>query len=143
MEPSASEQEPTDILQTDKGCNPTEKALNQTTQHGGMINMPLQYTKNVAYLFRTMIDGLVTCNKLQELQYWHIIALLTSIEQGLIESLPQTIGKCIWALNAKKYDKDRPHFNQAMTGKYAIEYKAAIEMEVEALQRVKMWTEML
>jgi len=28
-------------------------------------------------------------------------------------------------------------------GKYAIEYKAAMEVEVEALQRVRTWTEML
>ncbi len=72
----------------------------------------------------------------------HIIALLTSIKQGLIKSLPPTIGECIWALKAKKYDEDKPHFNQAMTVKYAIEYKAAMEVEVEALQRVKTWTQM-
>jgi len=29
-----------------------------------------------------------------------------------------------------------------MTVKYAIEYKAAMEVEVEALQRVKTWTQM-
>jgi len=28
-------------------------------------------------------------------------------------------------------------------GKYAVEYKAAMEVEVEALQRVRTWTEML
>jgi len=53
------------------------------------------------------------------------------------------IGECIWALKAKQYDKNNPHFNQAMTGKYAIEYKAAMEVEDEAVQRVKTWTEML
>jgi len=40
-EPSVSEQEPADILQTDKGYNPTEEAPTHTTQHGCMINMPL------------------------------------------------------------------------------------------------------
>jgi len=90
-----------------------------------------------------MIDGLVKCDKTQELHYRHIIALVTSVEQGSIESLPPTIGECIWALKAKKYDEDNPHYNQAVLGKYAVEYKAAMEVEVEALQRVRTWTEML
>jgi len=48
------------------------------------------------------------------------------------------------ALKAKKYDKDNPHhYTQAITSKYAIEYKAAMEIEVQALECVNTWSEML
>jgi len=90
-----------------------------------------------------MIDGLVNCHRPQEQQYRHIIALLTSVEQGSIEGLPPTIGECMQALKAKKYDEDNPHYNQAILGKHANEYKAAMEIEVQALERVNTWTEML
>lgn len=50
--------------------------------------------------------------------------------------------KCIHALKAKKYNKDNPHFHQAMNdGQYATEYKEAMNLEVNALERVKTWSE--
>ena len=115
----------------------------RTTRHGRVINTPSRYTENAAYLFQTMIDGLVNCHRPQEQQYRHIIALLTSVEQGSVEGLPPTIGECMQALKAKKYDEDNPHYTQAILGKHANEYKAAMEIEVQALERVNTWTEML
>ncbi len=92
--------------------------------------------ENAAYLFQTMIDGLVNFQQPQEQQYRHIIVLLTSVKQGSVKGLPPTIGECMQALKAKKYDKDNPHYTQAITGKYTIKYKAAMEMEVQALECV-------
>jgi len=104
--------------------------------------MPSCFTENAAYFFRQMIDKLVTCESSQEQQYRHIIALLTSVEQGAIEGLPLTIGECIHALKSKKYDEDNPHYNQAITGKHKAHYKSAMELEVAALEKVKTWSEM-
>jgi len=90
-----------------------------------------------------MIDGLVLCMQPQEHQYRHMIALLTSVEERAVDSLPPTIGECIHALKAKKYDEDNPHFHEAMHSKHSNEYKAAMELEVAALQKEKTWNEIL
>jgi len=90
-----------------------------------------------------MIDGLVNCQQLQEQQYRRIIVLLTSIKQGSVKGLPPTIGECMQALKAKKYDKDNPHYTQAILRKYANKYKAAMEIKVQALECINTWTEML
>jgi len=95
MELSASKQGPANTQQSDDGGNLTEEAPTHTTRHGCVINLPSQYTKNTAFLFRTMINGLVNCNKLQEEKDQCIITLLTLAKQGSIESLPPTIGECI------------------------------------------------
>jgi len=92
---------------------------------------------------QTMIDGLVNCQQLQEQQYRRIIVLLTSIKQGSVKGLPPTIGECMQALKAKKYDKDNPHYTQAILRKYANKYKAAMEIKVQALECINTWTEML
>jgi len=104
--------------------------------------MPSCFTENAAHFFQQMIDELVTCESSQERQYRHIIALLTSVEQGAIKGLPPTIGECIHALKAKKYDEDNPNYMQAMTGKYKAHYKSAMDLEVAALEKVKTWSEM-
>jgi len=133
----------TDIPIKPKAIGPTKEAPAQTAWHSWAIHTPSWYTKNAAYLFQTMIDGLVKCNKPQEQQYWHIIALLTSIKQGSVEDLPPTIGECIQALKAKKYDEDNPNYTQAITRKYAIKYKVAMEIKVQALEWVHTWSKML
>jgi len=46
-------------------------------------------------------------------------------------------------LKAKKYNEDNPHYNQAITGKHANKYKAVMEIEVNSLNKVRTWTEML
>jgi len=98
--------------------------------------MPSCLTENAAYFFQTMTNELVYCMSAQEQQYRHIIALLTSVEQQAVKGPPPTIGECIHALKAKKYDKDNPHFTQAMTGNYKVKYQAAMESEVILLEEI-------
>jgi len=72
-----------------------------------------------------------------------VIALLTLAQHGSLKALPPTIGECIHVLKAKKHDEDNLLLNDAMHGPHAEEYKAAMDVEVQALERAKTWTEML
>jgi len=94
-----------------------------------------------------MIEGLVECctnRRTIEAQYRYAIALLTRVEQRFIDGLPPNIGECSRAMKAaKKYDEDNPSFHQAMHGKHAAPYKAAMDAEVKALECAKTWTQML
>jgi len=72
-----------------------------------------------------------------------VIALLTLAQHGSLKALPPTIGECIHVLKAKKHDEDNLLLNDAMHGPHAEEYKAAMDVEVQALKRAKTWTKML
>jgi len=111
-------------------------ATEQMTQSEHIIWTPSSYNESLAYFFIEMINGLVSCMPLQEQQYQHVIALLTSAQHGSLEVLPPTIGECIRALKAKKYDKDNLHLHQAMNGRHGVEeYKAAMDTKVQALKQ--------
>jgi len=79
----------------------------------------------------------------QEQQYQHVIALLTSAQHGSLEARPPNIGECIHVLKAKKHDEDNPLLHEAMHRPHAEEYKAAMDVEVQALKKAKTWTKML
>jgi len=44
---------------------------------------------------------------------------------------------------SKKYDKDNPHFHQAMHGPHAIDCWQAMDLEMQALQCVNTWMQMV
>jgi hypothetical protein len=69
---------------------------------------------------------------------------LTKADLGTLEALPPTINEIPSLFKAaKKHDEDNPTYYQAVHGKHEPEYREAMDVEINALENGKTWTEVL
>ena len=90
---------------------------------------------------QSVAKNLVQCALGCEHDFRYIMALLTDIDFGALDTVHPGINQCPHALTgkSKKNDPDAPTWNEAMTGPHRDDFLAEMEQEIKNLEAIDTW----